>query len=103
MPRVEGRIIIHLSSTFPLTVFFFLLGQTISATDEQIINNYRELMSGYPTKSGSPSFRPQILSDLDTNLTEMHGCPFHDSVLVNLIYKVSKISTYVSKEINYLI
>lgn len=54
-------------------------------------------MSGRPIKSGGPSFRPQIFPYLDTNLTEMRDCPFHDSVLVNLIYKESKISICISK------
>lgn len=50
-------------------------------------------MSGHPAKSGGPIFRPHIFPNLFTltNLTKMHGCPFHDSALVvNLIYKESK-------------
>lgn len=57
-------------------------------------------MSDHPTKSGGPIFRSQIFSvlvasnSLNSDFTEMHGCPFHNSVLVvNLIYKEPKIST----------
>lgn len=56
-------------------------------------------MSSHPTKTDGLIWGPWIFPDLViSNFTEMHGCPFQDSVLVvNLIYKESKISTCVSK------